>query len=349
MPRYLSGIQPSSAPHIGNYFGAIEQHLEAAKAAEPGESFFFIADFHALTTVHDRERLERQVKETAATYLALGLDVERAVFFRQSDVPEVQELTWLLACCSGKGLLERAHSYKDKVAKGIEASMGLFTYPMLMASDILIYDADLVPVGKDQVQHVEMCQDMAGHFNSRYGTTKEGEEPEQILKKPTWQLSRTPKVPGVDGGKMSSSQDNFIWIFEQGKALKKAVNRIVTDSRLPAEPKDPDEVNAFLILECFLDDAEAKDWRARMEAGGEGAPGYGDIKKAIMAKMDERFGDGREKFRAYLEDAGPAAEMEDVLQQGAQRARAVARATLARCYRACGLTPAAERLAREAR
>lgn len=347
MPRYLSGIQPTSAPHIGNYFGAIEQHLQAARTAEVGESFFFIADYHALTTVFDADVLDRQVKETAATYLALGLDTDRAVFFRQSDVPEVQELTWLLMCCSSMGLLERGVSYKDKTAQGVTPNAGLFTYPVLMAADIAAYDSDIVPVGKDQIQHVEFCQDMVGHFNARYGKQGDGVEPLSILKKPSWQLSRTPKVPGVDGGKMSSSQGNFIWIFEEGKKLKKAVNRIVTDSRLPEEPKNPEELNAFLILEIFLDEVETKSWRERIQAGGEGAPGYGHLKKEIMSRMDERFGPGRERFQAYLNETGPAAELEDVLQAGAKKARAVARATLERCFEACGLRSGARRVRQE--
>jgi tryptophanyl-tRNA synthetase len=345
MTRFLSGIQPSGKPHLGNYFGAITQHLEAASAAEVGsdDALFFIADYHALTTVTDSDLLAELVWDIAATYLALGLDTERAVFFRQSDIPEVTELTWLLATCTGMGLLERAHSYKDKTAKGFTPSVGLFTYPVLMASDILIYDSQVVPVGKDQVQHIEMAQDMAGHFNARWGSGS-ADEAEALLKRPEWKLSSTPKVPGTDGEKMSKSYNNDIWIFEEGKALKKAVNRIVTDSRPPAEPKDPDGVNAFLLLELFLDEQERQDWRARITEGGEGAPGYGDMKKALMASMDARFGDARERYRSFLPGGDRHSEAEEVLQAGATRARALARGVLARCYEAVGMHNGSQRL-----
>jgi tryptophanyl-tRNA synthetase len=334
MPRYLSGIQPSGDPHLGNYFGAIHQHLEAASQAEPGslDALFFIADYHALTTIHDRAELERNVRSVAATYLSLGLDTERAVFFRQSDIPEVTELTWLLACCTGMGLLERAHSYKDKTAKGIKPSVGLFTYPVLMAADILIYDSEVVPVGKDQVQHVEMAQDMCGHFNARYAADPE----KPLLVKPDWQLSPTPKVPGVDGEKMSKSYNNTIRIFEGGKPLKKAVNRIVTDSREPSEPKDPDSIPAYAILELFLDDEGKKDWRDRIAAGGENGPGYGHIKKAIMEHMDARFGEARDAYQALME-GDRKDEVDEVLLAGAKRARGVAVEVLDRCRAATGI------------
>jgi tryptophanyl-tRNA synthetase len=240
------------------------------------------------------------------------------------------------------GLLERAHSYKDKTAKGLKPNVGLFTYPILMASDILIYDSDVVPVGKDQVQHIEMAQDMAGHFNARWGTDPEA----PLLKRPEWQLSKTPKVPGVDGDKMSKSYNNDIWIFEEGKALKKAVNRIVTDSREPSEPKDPTELNAMLILDLFLDDDERADWHERVRKGGEGAPGYGHMKKEIMARMDARFGEARERYHAFLPGGARASEVEDVLQAGAARARPVAQAVLGRCLQAVGMANGARRLAR---
>lgn len=329
MSRYLSGIQPTGLPHLGNYFGAIQQHVAVSQnAAEGGmDAFFFIADLHSLTTIFDAKDRAELVRGVAATYLALGLAPERATFFRQSDVPEVAELTWLLATCSGMGLLERAHSYKDKVARGISPSVGLFTYPILMAADILIYDSDVVPVGKDQVQHIEMAQDMAGHFNHRYGG--------EFLKYPKWQLSPTPTVPGTDGAKMSKSYGNTLWLFDEGKALKKSVNSIVTDSRLPAEPKNPDELPVFKILELFLNESENKEWRERIQKGGEDAPGYGHVKKEIMARMDERFGAAREQYRAYM-DGEQRDELEDILRDGALRARAVAKEVLARCYVASG-------------
>lgn len=337
MPRYLSGIQPTGLPHLGNYFGAIQQHIEASRQASPGgmDAFFFIADLHSLTSITDAKERARYVRGVAATYLALGLDAERATFFRQSDVPEVTELSWLLACVTGMGLLERAHSFKDKVQKGLTPNVGLFTYPLLMAADIVIYDADIVPVGKDQVQHIEMTQDMVGYFNNKYG--------EGLLKYPKWQLSETPTVPGTDGQKMSKSYGNTIPLFEEGKALKKAVNRIVTDSRAPAEPKDPDALNVYRILELFLSPEERAAWRSRIREGGEGAPGYGDMKKEIIARMDARFGEARERFRAFMEGQRED-EIEGVLSEGARRARSIAREVLARCYEATGIATAARRL-----
>ncbi len=332
--RVLSGIQPSGTPHLGNYFGAVLQHVESSRAVSGADSaFFFIADYHALTTTHDAARLRAQVRDVAATYLALGLDIEKAVLFRQSDVPEVTELTWLLATVTGMGLLERAVSYKDKIANDIKPSVGLFTYPILMAADIVAYDSDVVPVGGDQVQHVEMAQDMVTHFNSAYGV--------DALKKPTWKLSPTPKVTGTDGQKMSKSYGNTITIFAEGKDLKKQVNAIVTDSREPAEKKDPDSVNAYGILKLFLTADEKLDWEARLNAGGVG---YGDLKKALMTKMDEHFGDARVEYARLMTTAEGAAHLEGVLQAGAVRARAVARATLARCYTAVGMDNAARRL-----
>lgn len=327
MARVLSGVQPSGLLHLGNYFGAIQQHLQMSHSDDT--CFFFIADYHALTTIHDAKVLESYVRGVAATYVAMGMNTDKAAFFRQSDIPEVTELTWLLSTCTGMGLLERAHSYKDKVARGIKSSVGLFTYPALMASDILIYDADVVPVGKDQVQHVEMTQDMAGHFNTRYGG--------EFLRRPEWRLSPTPKVPGTDGEKMSKSYGNSIWIFEEGKALKKAVNKIVTDSRLPEEPKNPDTLNPYLMLALFLTGAEKEDWRTRISAGGEDAPGYGHMKKALMEKMDAHFGTARERYHHLMETPQGQAELEEILQQGAQKARLVAQNVMARCYGAVGI------------
>lgn len=335
MPRHLSGIQPSGLPHLGNYFGAIQQHVEISRSAssEKHDALFFVADLHALTSTQDARMLAENVRAIAATYIALGLDTSRAVFFRQSDVPEVTELTWLLATVTGMGLLERAHSYKDKTARGLPASVGLFTYPILMTADIVIYDADIVPVGQDQVQHVEMAQDMATHFNTAY----RGE----FLRRPEWRLSPTPKVPGTDGGKMSKSYGNTIWIFEEGKALKKSVNAIVTDSRPPEEPKDPDGVNAYKILELFLSVDEQKEWRARLQQGGVG---YGDLKGELIRRIDVRFGEARTRYKALLSTDNGQRELEATLQQGAGVARAIARETLARCYEAVGMPNASARL-----
>ncbi len=326
MTTYLSGLQPSGRQHLGNYFGAIRQHIALCESA--GEHFYFIADYHALTTSRDPEELRAQVREMLVTYLALGLDPARVTLFRQSDVPEVCELAWLLACVTGMGLLERAHSYKDKLAHGIRPSVGLFTYPVLMAADILAYDAERVPVGKDQMQHVEMAQDMCGSFNAAYGDVLR--RPEPLV--PAEELMA--KVPGVDGDKMSKSYGNEIWIFETGKPLKQAVGRIVTDSRSPEEPKDPDEILPLKFLALVLPPEELADWRARVRAGGAAAPGYGHMKARLVEALEERFHDARARRLELLQD--PAA-LDRILAHGKAAARARASATLERCRRATGL------------
>ncbi|MFT7678472.1 MAG: tryptophanyl-tRNA synthetase [Planctomycetota bacterium] len=326
MPTFLSGIQSSGRPHLGNYFGAILQHIKLQD--EPGDSLFFIADYHALTNVKDPEQVRTNVREVAVTYLSLGLDPEKAIFFRQSDVPEVTEITWLLSCVTGMGLLERAHSYKDKTARGLKASVGLFTYPILMAADILAYDSTIVPVGKDQIQHIEMAQDMAGSFNALYGDVfvrPEARIPSNAL---------LAKVPGLDGEKMSKSYGNDLWIFEQGKALKKAVGRILTDSREPSEPKDPSGVLLLDFLALFLDEADLADWTERVRAGGEGAPGYGHLKLRLIEAIDAAFAPAREKRELFLADP---AEVDRILAAGSQRARERAVRTRDRAIAACGL------------
>ncbi|MEM6676191.1 MAG: tryptophan--tRNA ligase [Planctomycetota bacterium] len=325
-PTYLSGIQPSGRPHLGNYFGAIRQHV--ASLDVPGEHFFFIADYHALTTIHDAPTLRDYVRELAATYLALGMDPERAVFFRQSEVPEVTEITWLLSTVTGMGLLERAHSFKDKKQHGIKVSVGLFTYPILMAADILAYDSTLVPVGKDQVQHVEMAQDMATHFNALYG---------DVFVRPEPQLPERDdmaKVPGLDGQKMSKSYGNDLWIFEEGKKLKKAIGRIPTDSRAPEEPKDPEGIMLFDFLSLFLDEAELGEWKERVRAGGADAPGYGHLKVRLGEAIDAHFEAPRARRAELLADP---AELDAVLARGAERARERASAVRDRAFAACGL------------
>ncbi|MFT5731679.1 MAG: tryptophanyl-tRNA synthetase [Planctomycetota bacterium] len=325
-PTILSGIQPSGLPHLGNYFGAIRQHVDSL--AEPGDHFFFIANYHALTTIKDADSLRNNVRDIAATYFALGMDPERASFFRQSDVPEVTEISWLLASCTGMGLLERAHSYKDKIANGIKPSVGLFTYPILMAADILAYDSTVVPVGKDQIQHVEMTQDMATHFNARFG---------EVFVRPEARIPERAdmaKVPGLDGQKMSKSYGNDLWVFEEGKKLKKAIGRIPTDSREPSEPKNPDEIQLFDFLALFLGETELQDWRARVEAGGESAPGYGHLKVRLAEAIDEHFGEARARYKEFLADP---AELDRVLLKGSEKARERAAAVLDRARLACGL------------
>jgi tryptophanyl-tRNA synthetase len=323
MATYLSGIQPSGLPHLGNYFGAIRQHIELPKGG--GEHFYFIADYHALTTSRDASKLRESVREVAVTYMALGLDTERATFFRQSDVPEVCELAWLLSTVTGMGLLERAVSYRDKIERGIAATVGLFTYPALMSADILAYDSNLVPVGVDQKQHVEIARDMAQSFNATYGETF-------VL--PEVQVSPTPKVPGIDGQKMSKSYGNSIWIFETGKPLKKLVGQILTDSRAPEEPKDPAGVLLVDFLRLFVAPTELADWEERIRKGGEGAPGYGHLKMRVIECIEETFQSARARRAELLADP---AEVDRVLQRGAERARARARATRDRALRNCGL------------
>lgn len=326
MNTYLSGIQPSGRPHLGNYFGAIRQHI--ALQSEPGRRFYFIADYHALTSSRDPEKLREAVRDVAITYLALGLDPERVALFRQSDVKEVLELSWLLACTTGMGLLERAHSYKDKIAHGIKPNVGLFTYPVLMAADILAYDSTHVPVGKDQVQHVEMAQDMAGSFNAAFGA---------VFVRPEAMIPREEslsKVPGLDGEKMSKSYGNDLWIFETGKKLKSAVGRIVTDSRGPSEPKDPKDLLLFRFLELLLDRGELSTLEERVRRGGEGAPGYGHLKQRIVDAIEERFAPARARRESLLADP---AEVDRVLERGAEAARAVAGRTAHRALLACGL------------
>jgi tryptophanyl-tRNA synthetase len=320
---YLSGIQPSGVPHLGNYFGAIAQHI--ALPARGGEHFYFIADYHALTSSRDPEELRVRVREVAITYLALGLDLERAVLFRQSDVPEVCEITWLLATVTGMGLLERAVAYREKVEKGIPATVGLFLYPGLMAADILAYDSDFVPVGADQKQHLEIARDMASAFNAVYGET---------FRLPQPLHSEHAKVPGVDGEKMSKSYGNTIPMFESGKPLKKLVGRIVTDSRPPEEPKDPSGVLLMDFLRLFLAPDELEQWSERLRRGGPDAPGYGHLKQRLIESIEERFAEPRKRRDELLADPG---EVERVLRAGAERARERAVRTRDRALRACGL------------
>jgi tryptophanyl-tRNA synthetase len=317
--RILSGIQPSGKLHLGNYFGAIKQHIALQNEAS---CFYFIADYHALTTIHDPEALRCNVRDAALDYLALGLDSDKATFFRQSDVPEVTELAWILATVTNMGLLERAVSYKEKIEKGIDASVGLFTYPVLMAADILIYRSHLVPVGKDQVQHIEMTQDMAGRFNRAFG---------DIFPIPNYRLDKDAKVPGIDGQKMSKSYGNTIEIFAEGKALKKPVMSIVTDSKPVAEPKDPERCNVFALYSLFATVEEKAALAARYRAGGMG---YAEAKGLLLEKITAYFAAARER-RKELEQK--PAYVEEVLRSGAQRARSAAQETMALVRAAVGL------------
>jgi tryptophanyl-tRNA synthetase len=317
--RFLSGIQPSGKLHLGNYFGAIQQHIALQDA---GEAFYFIANYHALTTINDAARLRELTVDVALDYLALGLSPEKATLFKQSDVPEVAELSWLLSTVTGMGLLERAHSYKDKVARGIAAKVGLFTYPILMAADILIYQSDVVPVGADQQQHVEITQDIAGYFNTAYG---------EVFRRPEAHISAAAKVPGIDGQKMSKSYNNTVEIFAEGKALKKPIMAIVTDSTPVEAPKDPTNNTIFQLYSLVASPAEIVTMREQFLAGGYG---YGDAKKALLEKVDSYFATARAR-RKELENNRDY--VEQVLRQGAEKARNVAAQTLQAARRACGI------------
>lgn len=337
--RILSGVQPSGKLHLGNYFGAIRQHIALQDEAE---CFYFIADYHALTTISDvqpdvklrAKTLADNVFQVALDYLALGLDPNKVAFFRQSDVPEVTELAWVFSTVTGMGLLERAHSYKDKVDRGIAPTVGLFTYPILMAADILIYRSHLVPVGKDQVQHLEMTRDMAGYFNNTFGV--------DVFPLPQERLDKAATVVGTDGKKMSKSYGNTIEIFAEGSALKNRVNKdIVTDSTPIDAPKDASKCNIVALYSLFATDAEMakitslyanplEDADAR-----QGRPfGYGDSKKLLLDKINAYFGPFREKRKQL---AAQPEYVEGVLRQGAVKARAEARKTMALVRRAVGM------------
>jgi tryptophanyl-tRNA synthetase len=318
--RILSGIQPSGRLHIGNYYGALRQHIALQ---EDNEAFYFMASLHALTTVQDPKELHQLTIDVALDYLTLGLDPNKAVLFKQQDVPEVTELTWMLSCVCPMGLLERAHSYKDKVAQGLLPNHGLFSYPVLMAADILIYHSDVVPVGQDQKQHIEIARDLASKFNNQFG---------DILKLPdAYILESTAVVPGVDGRKMSKSYGNEIGIFEEGKSLKKKVMSIVTDSTPVEEPKDPSASTPFLLLALMADPAETAEWEERYRRGGMG---YGDVKKRVLQLLDQTFGPYRDRRRELAADH---AYVEDVLADGGRKARAVAHGVMELCREATGL------------
>ena len=320
--RYLSGVQSSGRLHLGNYFGAIRKHIELQ---QQGECFYFIANYHALTTIQDASQLEKYTFMVAADYLALGLDPNKALLFRQSDVPEVAELAWILSTVTGMGLMERAHSYKDKVAKGIAPNLGLFFYPALMAADILIYQSDKVPVGQDQIQHIEMCRDMAGYFNHAFR--------KDIFKMPEGLLSEAPKVVGLTGGKMSKSDEaSVIPIFGEPSEIKKKVMSIVTDSKGVDEPKDPDTNVIFQLYKLV---AQPDEWQAMEKGFRQGGMGYGDAKKLLLAKLEEVFGGERREKRKKLEQ-NPG-QVEEVLAEGARKARRAASQTMQLVYEATGI------------
>ncbi len=318
--RVLSGIQPTGRFHWGNYFGAIRQYIDLQHG---NEAYYFIANLHALTTVRDPKVLWHHTMEAAIDLLALGLDPDRATLFVQSDVPEVSELCWLLMTGAPLGLLERCHAYKEKKARGLTADAGLFTYPVLMAADILAYDAEIVPVGIDQVQHIEVCRDLAGSFNHQFGEVF-------VLPKPKV-LEESAKVPGTDGEKMSKSYENTIDIFEDAKSMRKKIMRIVTDSRPMEDAKDPDTDPLYQLYCLFADPAAREAMAAKYRAGGFG---YGEVKKALAEAAESFFAAFRER-RSQL--AADPAKVAQILADGSQRARRKAQQVLLRAQQACGL------------
>ncbi len=319
--RVLSGIQPTGRFHWGNYFGAIQQYIELQ---DQHDGYYFIADLHALTTIRDAELLRQYKRDAALDLLALGLDPAKAVLFNQSDVPEVSQLTWILMTCTPMGLLERCHAYKDKVARGIPADAGLFTYPVLMAADILAYDSNLVPVGQDQVQHIEVCRDLANSFNHQYG--------ESFVLPEARLLSTAAKVPGTDGEKMSKSYNNTIELFEEPKALRKKIMRIATDSRPMEVAKDPETDHLYLLFKLF---GATEQVAAMAELYRRGGFGYGDIKKQLADAAENYFAAARERRQEY---ANRPDTVKDILADGARRAREQASKVLSRVQDACGIS-----------
>jgi tryptophanyl-tRNA synthetase len=318
--RILSGIQPSGVLHIGNYFGMMRPAI--ALQAE-GEAFYFIADYHALTSVRDPKALRENSRLVALDFLACGLDPERGTLFRQSDVPQVTELAWILSTIAPMSLLERAHSYKDKLARGLAATVGLFDYPVLMAADILIYDSDIVPVGKDQKQHIEIARDLAVKMNETFG---------QIFKLPQPRIhTATEVVPGIDGQKMSKSYGNNIDIFGDEKEMRKRVMSIVTDSTLVEAPKDPSRSTIFQLYSLFASKNEIAEMRQQFQKGGTG---YGDFKKQLFEKLWEYFTPMRKRRAEILADK---TYMDNVLARGAKRANEIADQVMQRVRNAVGL------------
>lgn len=323
----LTGVKPTGTPHLGNLIGAIKPVIDMGNQAE--KAFIFIADLHALNAVRDSSLVQQWTYEVAATYMALGLDTDKAVLFRQSDVPEIYKLTVFLMNVTSKGLMNRSHAYKAVVAENEEngrdtdygVNMGLFTYPVLMAADILLYNTDLVPVGRDQKQHVEMARDIAGSLNNIYG--------KELLVVPEPVIQKVAAaIPGLDGRKMSKSYDNYIPIFEQPKKLRKLIMKIVTDSKRPEDPKDPDESTIYLLYQHFASSEEAAALREQFVKGGLG---YGDAKKRLFELIDKTLAEPREKYYELL--ANPQ-QIEDVLMSGAEKARVVAKETVERVSKA---------------
>lgn len=328
--RILSGLKPTGLPHIGNYFGALRQWIDLQSQ---GEGFYFIADLHALDGVRDAQTMRDHVAGCALDYLALGLDPEQCTLFVQSHVPEISELMWILGHVTPMGLLNRAHAYKDALAKEKEIDFGLFSYPVLMAADILLYGSDTVPVGKDQKQHVEITRDIAVKFNQTYcpdfdPVTGEG----GVLRLPNAMImEETAIVPGTDGKKMSKSYGNTIELFATDKQVKKQIMRIVTDSTPVEDPKDPADDNVFALLKLFCETDELTEIAGRYRAGGTG---YGEFKKLLLERFHERFDDARARRVELAENLD---YVNEVLAKGAERAREIGRGVLGAAKKACGL------------
>ncbi|WP_462381526.1 tryptophan--tRNA ligase [Pseudomonas sp. Marseille-QA0892] len=330
--RVLTGITTTGTPHLGNYAGAIRPAIVASRNPDT-DSFYFLADYHALIKCDDPARIQRSRLEIAATWLACGLDPDKATFYRQSDIPEITELTWLLTCVSAKGLLNRAHAYKASVDRNVElgedpdagVTMGLYSYPVLMAADILMFNAQKIPVGRDQIQHVEMARDIAQRFNHLFG---QGEElfalPEAVIEEDVGTL------PGLDGRKMSKSYDNTIPLFGSAKQLKDAIARIVTDSRLPGEPKDPDDSHLFTLYQAFATPNQQAEFRQQLLDG----LAWGEAKQRLFELLDNELGEARERYHALIEKP---TDLEDILLAGAAKARRIATPFLGRLREAVGL------------
>ena len=330
--RILTGITTTGTPHLGNYAGAIRPAIVASRSPE-ADSFYFLADYHALIKCDDPARIQRSRLEIAATWLALGLDVNKATFYRQSDIPEIPELCWLLTCVAGKGLLNRAHAYKASVDKNVEqgedpdagVTMGLFSYPVLMAADILMFNAHKVPVGRDQIQHVEMARDIGQRFNHLFGKGKDlFTLPEAVIEE------EVATLPGLDGRKMSKSYDNTIPLFGTAKQLKDAIARIVTDSKLPGEPKDADGSHLFTLYQAFASQSQQAEFRAELEGG----LAWGEAKNRLYQLLEGELGEARERYNALI--AKPA-DLEDILLAGAAKARKIATPFLGELREAVGL------------
>lgn len=334
--RILSGVQPSRKLHIGNYFGALQQFVAMQ---DKGESLYFIADLHALTSVREGDKLREYVRDVALDFLALGIDPSRSILFRQSDVPAHTELYWILSSVTPMALMERGTAYKDKTARGLSADLGLFAYPALQAADILLYSADLVPVGKDQKQHIEFTRDIATKFNLTYVPGYDPQDPAGLkrgtpglLKLPEEMiLDTTAVVPGTDGQKMSKSYGNTIDLFSDDKTVKKQIMGIVTDSTPVESPKDPSTNTIFLLLKLFLSPSDLAEVEESFRRGGTG---YGDYKKKLLEAFHARFGEARARRAEIARDPG---YVDQVLRDGAERASAIAEPLLHQVRRAVGL------------